>query len=187
MQARDALATVIDGCIKDGRDIPSPSARRRTADRGWRDGWTGSGRCGVGVATPSLFRVTRRRTERWPPEAPDSRRSEKADLAAVVRPDDRSTPVGTGSDVHEPASVAATRSEIEVIVGACSSCSSRKESRSTEIDSIEPPQPHRFSGTWRLPKVLRKSGEPRRNRTFQPSERICVCEPGVCVQDLPRH
>jgi len=38
----------------------------------------------------------------------------------------------------------------------CSSCSSRKESRTTEIDSIEPPQPHHFSSTWRPPRMLMK-------------------------------
>jgi hypothetical protein len=38
----------------------------------------------------------------------------------------------------------------------CSSCSSRKESRTTEIDSIEPPQRHHFSTTWRRPTVLMK-------------------------------
>ena len=38
----------------------------------------------------------------------------------------------------------------------CSSCSSRKELRSTEIGSIEPPQRHRFSTTWRRPRVLMK-------------------------------
>jgi len=37
----------------------------------------------------------------------------------------------------------------------CSSCSSRKELRTTEIDSIEPPQRHHFS-TWRRPRVLMK-------------------------------
>jgi hypothetical protein len=38
----------------------------------------------------------------------------------------------------------------------CSSCSSRKESRTTEIDSIEPPQRHHFSTTWRRPRVRMK-------------------------------
>jgi hypothetical protein len=38
----------------------------------------------------------------------------------------------------------------------CSSCSSRRESRSTEIDSIEPPQRHHFSTTWRRLRVLMK-------------------------------
>jgi hypothetical protein len=38
----------------------------------------------------------------------------------------------------------------------CSSCSSRKESRTTEIDSIEPPQRHHFSTTWRRIRVLKK-------------------------------
>jgi Recombinase zinc beta ribbon domain len=38
----------------------------------------------------------------------------------------------------------------------CSSCSFRKELRTTEIDSIEPPQQHRFSGTWRRLRVLMK-------------------------------
>lgn len=38
----------------------------------------------------------------------------------------------------------------------CSSCSSRKESRTTEIDSIEPPQRHHFSTTWRRLRVLMK-------------------------------
>ena len=38
----------------------------------------------------------------------------------------------------------------------CSSCSSRKELRSAEIGSIEPPQRHRFSTTWRRPRVLMK-------------------------------
>ena len=38
----------------------------------------------------------------------------------------------------------------------CSSCSFLKESRSTEIDSIVPPQRHRFSTTWRRPRVLMK-------------------------------
>ena len=33
---------------------------------------------------------------------------------------------------------------------------SRKESRTTEIDSIEPPQRHHFSTTWRHPRVLMK-------------------------------
>jgi hypothetical protein len=37
-----------------------------------------------------------------------------------------------------------------------SSCSSRKESRTTEIDSIEPPQRHHFSTTWRGPRALMK-------------------------------
>jgi hypothetical protein len=37
-----------------------------------------------------------------------------------------------------------------------SSCSSRKESRTTDIDSIEPPQRHHFSTTWRRPRVLMK-------------------------------
>ena len=32
----------------------------------------------------------------------------------------------------------------------------RKGSRSTEIDSIEPPQRHHFSTTWRGPRVLMK-------------------------------
>ncbi len=31
-----------------------------------------------------------------------------------------------------------------------------EESRSTEIDSIEPPQRHHFSATWRRPRVLMK-------------------------------
>ena len=35
-------------------------------------------------------------------------------------------------------------------------CSSRKESRTTEIDSIEPPQRHHSSTTWRRPRVLMK-------------------------------
>ena len=39
---------------------------------------------------------------------------------------------------------------------ACRRCSSRKESRTTEIDSIEPPQRHHFSTTWRRPRVLMK-------------------------------
>ena len=38
----------------------------------------------------------------------------------------------------------------------CNCCSSRRESRSTEIDSIEPPQRHRFSTTWRRLRVLMK-------------------------------
>jgi hypothetical protein len=38
----------------------------------------------------------------------------------------------------------------------CSSGSFLKESRSTEIDSIEPPQQHHFSTTWRRPRVLMK-------------------------------
>jgi hypothetical protein len=38
----------------------------------------------------------------------------------------------------------------------CSSCSSRKESRTTEIDLIEPPQRHHFSATWRRLRVLMK-------------------------------
>jgi hypothetical protein len=38
----------------------------------------------------------------------------------------------------------------------CSSCSFLKESRSTEIDSIEPPQRHHFSTTWRRPRVVMK-------------------------------
>ena len=38
----------------------------------------------------------------------------------------------------------------------CSSYSSRKGSRSTEFDSIEPPQPRHFSTTWRRPSVLMK-------------------------------
>lgn len=38
----------------------------------------------------------------------------------------------------------------------CSSCSSRKGSRTTEFDSIEPPQRHHFSATWRRPRVLMK-------------------------------
>ena len=38
----------------------------------------------------------------------------------------------------------------------CSSCPFRKEARSTEIDSIEPPQRHHFSTTWRRPVMLMK-------------------------------
>jgi hypothetical protein len=38
----------------------------------------------------------------------------------------------------------------------CGSCSSWKEARSTGIDSIEPPQRHPFSATWRRPRVLMK-------------------------------
>jgi hypothetical protein len=38
----------------------------------------------------------------------------------------------------------------------CSSYSSRKESRTTEFDSIEPPQRHYFSTTWRRIRVLKK-------------------------------
>jgi hypothetical protein len=33
---------------------------------------------------------------------------------------------------------------------------SRKESHSTKIGSIEPPQRHHFSSTWRRPRVLMK-------------------------------
>jgi hypothetical protein len=36
----------------------------------------------------------------------------------------------------------------------CSSCSFRKESRTTEIESIEPPQRHHCSTTWRRLRVL---------------------------------
>jgi hypothetical protein len=38
----------------------------------------------------------------------------------------------------------------------CSSCSFRKESRTTEIGSIEPLQRHHFSTTWRRPRLLMK-------------------------------
>ena len=38
----------------------------------------------------------------------------------------------------------------------CSSCSFLQESRSTEIDLIEPPQRHHFSTTWRRPRVQMK-------------------------------
>ncbi len=43
-----------------------------------------------------------------------------------------------------------------VTSSGCSSCFFLKESRSTEIDSIEPPQRHHFSTTWRRPTVLMK-------------------------------
>ena len=39
---------------------------------------------------------------------------------------------------------------------AASSCSFPRESRTTEIDSIEPPQRRHFSTTWRRPRVLMK-------------------------------
>jgi len=46
------------------------------------------------------------------------------------------------------------------VFNRASSCSTLRESRSTEIDSIEPPQRHHFSSTWRRPRVLMKSGDP---------------------------
>jgi hypothetical protein len=41
----------------------------------------------------------------------------------------------------------------------CSSCSFLRESRTTELDSIEPPR-HRFSSTWRRLRVLKKAWGP---------------------------
>jgi len=38
----------------------------------------------------------------------------------------------------------------------CNSCSSRKESRTTEIGSIKPPQRRHFSATWRRIRVRKK-------------------------------
>jgi len=89
----------------------------------------------------------------------------------------------------------------------CSSCSFRKESRATEIGSIEPPQRHHFSTTWRRPRGLMKrttGGRPPlsvpcfslENRTCRPPRSppasagfhplVCqlVCQESVGVREL---
>jgi len=59
-----------------------------------------------------------------------------------------------GEDVQQAVS-SATSAKEHYHSGAISHCF-RKESRTTEIDSIEPPQRHHFSTTWRRLRVLMK-------------------------------